>query len=57
MTELLKQDQYEPLAVERQVLIIFAGTNGFLNELPVTDCRRYEQELFNHMDAHHASTS
>jgi len=54
MTELLKQDQYEPLAVERQVLIIFAGVNGFLNELPVTDCRRYEQELFNHMDAHHA---
>ena len=54
MTELLKQDQYEPLPVERQVLIIFAGTNGFLNELPVTDCRRYEQELFSYMDTRHA---
>ena len=54
MTELLKQDQYEPLAVERQVLIIFAGTNGFLNQLPVSDCRRYERELYSYMDTRHA---
>ena len=54
MTELLKQDQYEPLPVERQVLIIFAGINGFLNELPVADSRRYEQELYSYMDTRHA---
>ncbi len=54
MTELLKQDQYEPIAVERQVLIIFAGTNGFLNQFPVADCRRYEHELYSYMDTRHA---
>ncbi len=54
MTELLKQDQYEPLSVERQILIIFAGTNGYLNEIPVADCLRYEGELYSYMDTRHA---
>ncbi len=44
-TEILKQDQYRPLPVEKQVVIIFAATNGFLDALPVADCRRYETEL------------
>jgi F-type H+-transporting ATPase subunit alpha len=44
-TEILKQDQYQPLPVEKQVAIIFAATNGFLDALAVGDCRRYEKEL------------
>ncbi len=44
-TEILKQDQYLPLPVEKQVVVIFAATNGFLDALAVPDCRRYEKEL------------
>ena len=43
LVELLKQDQYEPLPVEKQVLIIYAGTNGFIDELPLTALKKYEQ--------------
>ena len=50
MTEILKQDQYQPMPVEKQIAIIFAATNGFLDELPVTDCRRYETELTTWLD-------
>jgi F-type H+-transporting ATPase subunit alpha len=46
MTEILKQDQYQPLPVEKQIIIIYAATNGFLDALPVSDCRRYEKELY-----------
>ncbi len=46
LTEILKQGQYQPLAVEKQVLIIFAGTNGFLDDLPVESCGKFEQELY-----------
>jgi F-type H+/Na+-transporting ATPase subunit alpha len=46
LVELLKQGQYEPLPVEKQILIIFAGTNGFIDELPLTAMKKYEQELF-----------
>ena len=45
MTEILKQNQYQPIPVEKQIAIIFAATNGFLDQLPVPDCRRYETEL------------
>jgi F-type H+-transporting ATPase subunit alpha len=45
LTEILKQNQYEPLAVEKQIGIIYAATNGFLDAVPVADCRRYEKEL------------
>jgi F-type H+-transporting ATPase subunit alpha len=53
MTEILKQGQYQPLPEERQVVIIFAATNGYLDGYPTADCRRYEQELYNFLDAHH----
>jgi F-type H+/Na+-transporting ATPase subunit alpha len=46
LTEILKQEQYQPLPVERQISIIYAATNGFLDGIPVADCRRYEKELF-----------
>ncbi len=53
MTELLKQGQYAPLSVERQVLIIYAGVNGFIDKLPVASIRQYERELFAHVDDKH----
>ncbi len=54
LTEVLKQDQYVPLSVEKQVIIIFAGTNGLLDELDVADCRPFEQSLFQFLDTSHA---
>jgi len=46
LVELLKQDQYVPLPVERQVLIVFAGVNGYTDKLPVESLRDYETELY-----------
>jgi F-type H+-transporting ATPase subunit alpha len=54
-TEILKQNQYEPLPVEKQIAIIFAATNGYLDEVPVPECRRYEKELYSFLEARHPS--
>jgi len=51
LTEILKQSQYAPLTVEKQILAIFAGTNGFLDHLPVEECRRFEKGLYDFLDA------
>src|SRR5207302_1332901 len=53
LTEVLKQGQFEPLPVEKQVLIIFAGTNGYLDDIDVADCRRFELELYDFMDTNY----
>jgi F-type H+-transporting ATPase subunit alpha len=53
LVELLKQGQYQPLSVEQQVVIIFAGTNGFVDELPIASLKKYEQELFAFIDSKH----
>jgi F-type H+-transporting ATPase subunit alpha len=45
MVEILKQDQYEPMPLSRQVTIIYAGTRGFLDDLPAGDIRRFEKEF------------
>ena len=45
MIELLKQDQYQPLPLEDQVIVIFAGTQGYLDDLPVESIRRFEEEF------------
>jgi len=50
LTELLKQPQYQPLAIDKQVLSIFAGVNGYLDLLPVSEVRRFEGELFKFVD-------
>jgi len=50
LTEILKQDQYSPLPVERQVLTLFAGTTGALDDLPVEQCREFERGLFKHVE-------
>jgi F-type H+-transporting ATPase subunit alpha len=51
LTEILKQDQYKPLPVEKQILAIFAGTGGFLDGLPVEDCLPFERALYDFLDA------
>jgi F-type H+/Na+-transporting ATPase subunit alpha len=56
LTELLKQDQYQPLTVQQQVFVIFAGTNGYLDKLEVTDVRRYEKELLTFLDTNYGPT-
>jgi len=50
MVELLKQNQYEPLTFSRQTMILYAGINGFLDDLPVASVRRFEQEFYVFMD-------
>jgi F-type H+-transporting ATPase subunit alpha len=55
LTEILKQDQYAPLSMENQVVLIFAATNGYLDAYPLSECRRYEAELKSFLDARHAA--
>ncbi|KAF0116401.1 MAG: F-type H+-transporting ATPase subunit alpha [Hyphomonadaceae bacterium] len=45
LTELLKQDQFSPVPVEEQVILIYAGTKGYLDKVAVSDIKRYEREL------------
>lgn len=49
MTELLKQNQYAPLKVGEEVLVLYAGTHGYLDKIAVTDVLRYEKELLTYM--------
>jgi F-type H+-transporting ATPase subunit alpha len=53
MTELLKQGQYVPMPVEEQVAIIYAGVNGFLDELPVNFIQEFEKEFFKFIHTQH----
>jgi F-type H+-transporting ATPase subunit alpha len=54
LVEILKQPQYEPLPVERQVALIYAGTNGYLDNIALSDVRAYETDLYKFLDARHA---
>jgi F-type H+-transporting ATPase subunit alpha len=53
MQEILKQPQYEPVSLEHQVMVIFAGTNGFADEVPVEKMRKWEIDLVKYLDASH----
>ncbi len=53
LVEILKQGQYQPLPMEKQVVIIFAGTQGYLDDLPVEQCRKFEEELYRFVDNAH----
>jgi len=53
LVEILKQGQYQPLPLEKQVMIIFAGTQGFLDDLPVEQVRKFEEELYRFIDNAH----
>jgi F-type H+/Na+-transporting ATPase subunit alpha len=50
LVEILKQPQYQPLPVERQVAIIYAATKGYLDAVPVEEVRRYEEELYRFLE-------
>jgi F-type H+-transporting ATPase subunit alpha len=50
LVEILKQGQYQPLPLEKQIVIIFAGVKGHLDDLPVEDCRRFEAGLYEFID-------
>ncbi|MCU0693049.1 MAG: F0F1 ATP synthase subunit alpha [Polyangiaceae bacterium] len=51
LTEILKQGQYAPLRVAKQIVIIYAGTQGFLDKFPVSSLGRYESEMYDYIDA------
>jgi F-type H+-transporting ATPase subunit alpha len=50
LVEIMKQDQFVPMPVERQVLAIFAATQGYVDEVPTAEVRRYEREMLAFMD-------
>ncbi len=54
LVELLRQNQYMPMPVEKQVVLIFSGTNGYLDELPVESIQRFEEEFLEVMELKHA---
>ncbi len=51
MTEILKQPPYEPLEVEKQILIIYAGNNGYLDDVEVKNLKKYENEMYKFIEA------
>jgi F-type H+/Na+-transporting ATPase subunit alpha len=51
LVELLKQNQFSPLPFSKQILIILAGTSGFLDDMPVNQVRDFEKELYKYVDA------
>ncbi len=54
MTELLKQDQYQPLPVEKMIAILYVGAKGHLDDIPVSSIGAFEKKFYEFMDAHHA---
>jgi F-type H+-transporting ATPase subunit alpha len=55
LTETLKQDQYAPLSVEKQVVVIFVATSGLIDDVPVDQVRRFETELLRFVETNNAS--
>jgi F-type H+-transporting ATPase subunit alpha len=55
LVEILKQPQYKPVSVEDQVLIIYAATNGYVDEYPIEVLGKYEEELYAFFEAKHAA--
>jgi F-type H+/Na+-transporting ATPase subunit alpha len=55
MGEILKQDQFKPLPVEEQVFIIYAGINGFLDDLPLSEVRSFEEGFYQFLEANYRS--
>ena len=54
LVELLKQGQYSPIVVEKQVVSVFMGTQGFLDELPLKDIKRFEEEFIEYLELKNA---
>ena len=53
LVEILKQGQYQPMPVEKQVLIIYAGTNGFIDQVAPENLQRFQNELFEFVESKH----
>jgi len=53
MQEILKQPQYSPMTLEHQVMVIFAGTNGYSDGVLLEQMKRWEAELLRYMDTSH----
>jgi F-type H+-transporting ATPase subunit alpha len=51
MIELLKQDEHKPMLLEHQIAIIFAGTSGYLDDVPVADIRKFEEHFLKYLDS------
>ena len=51
LTELLKQPQFQPLTWQQQAVVLFAGTQGYLDDLQVSDIRAFEDGLYKYLDA------
>ncbi len=56
LVEILKQPQYKPVPVEKQVIVIYAANNGYLDDLPISVILRYETELLSYMESQHQGT-
>src|SRR5579863_218794 len=55
LTEILKQPQFQPLPVEKQVAIVYAATNGYLDSVPVEKLRQYEDDLYRVLDTRYGA--
>jgi len=53
LTEILKQGQYSPLSVEKQVILIYAGSKGYLDDVEVEDCGKYETDMYQFFELNH----
>jgi F-type H+-transporting ATPase subunit alpha len=53
LVEILKQPQYQPVAVEKQVIIVYAATKGFIDSVAIEDVHRYEVELYRFLETRH----
>lgn len=56
LIEILKQDQYKPMDVEEQIMILYAGVKDFISDIPVSKVRKFEREFLSYMDTHHRDT-
>ncbi len=53
LVEILKQEQYKPMPVEEQVIILYAAVNNFINDIPTEAVIRFEKEFIDYMNSHH----
>jgi F-type H+-transporting ATPase subunit alpha len=54
LTEIIKQRQFSPISVDKQIALIFSATNGFMDDLPLESLHRFEHEFFEFLDIQHA---
>jgi F-type H+-transporting ATPase subunit alpha len=55
MMELLKQNEHAPLPFQKQVVVLFSGTAGYLDDVPVKDLKKFEETFLQYMELNHAA--